>query len=71
MYITGLDILKTLDPPRMIKTHLPFQLVPPGFWENKCKVRDDIKVIQLRAKSSIELYCFKMKGTMQVTGVKG
>lgn len=28
-----------MDPPRMIKTHLPIHLVPPGFWENKCKVR--------------------------------
>ncbi|TMS21981.1 Sulfotransferase 1C1 [Larimichthys crocea] len=35
---SGLDLLKTRDPPRVIKTHLPFQLVPPGFWENKCKV---------------------------------
>lgn len=36
--ISGLDLLKTMAPPRFIKTHLPFQLVPPGFWENKCKV---------------------------------
>ncbi|XP_049445067.1 sulfotransferase 1 family member D1-like, partial [Epinephelus fuscoguttatus] len=35
---SGLDHLKNMDPPRIIKTHLPFQLVPPGFWENKCKV---------------------------------
>ncbi|XP_031149028.1 sulfotransferase 1C1-like [Sander lucioperca] len=34
---SGLDQLKEMDPPRIIKTHLPFQLVPPGFWENKCK----------------------------------
>ncbi|XP_031170789.1 sulfotransferase 1C2 isoform X1 [Sander lucioperca] len=34
---SGLDLLKEMDPPRIIKTHLPFQLVPPGFWENKCK----------------------------------
>lgn len=34
---SGLDLLKTMDPPRVIKTHLPFQLVPLGFWENKCK----------------------------------
>ncbi|KAF1390970.1 hypothetical protein PFLUV_G00063660 [Perca fluviatilis] len=33
----GLDLLKEMDPPRIIKTHLPFQLVPPGFWEKKCK----------------------------------
>lgn len=34
----GLDLLKKMDPPRVIKTHLPIQLVPTGFWENKCKV---------------------------------
>ncbi|XP_037610838.1 sulfotransferase 1C1-like isoform X1 [Sebastes umbrosus] len=34
---SGLDLLKTMDPPRIIKTHLPFHLVPPAFWENKCK----------------------------------
>lgn len=35
---SGLDLLNDMKPPRMIKTHLPFQLVPLGFWENKCKV---------------------------------
>uniref|UniRef100_A0A4W4DQL4 Sulfotransferase n=1 Tax=Electrophorus electricus TaxID=8005 RepID=A0A4W4DQL4_ELEEL len=35
----GLDLLKSMKPPRVIKTHLPVQLVPKGFWENKCKVR--------------------------------
>ncbi|KAJ3607785.1 hypothetical protein NHX12_024836 [Muraenolepis orangiensis] len=34
----GLDLLKVMPPPRVIKTHLPFQLVPEGFWKNKCKV---------------------------------
>ncbi|KAL0984495.1 hypothetical protein UPYG_G00142240 [Umbra pygmaea] len=34
---SGLSRLKNMDPPRVIKTHLPFQLVPKGFWENKCK----------------------------------
>ncbi|XP_036402355.1 sulfotransferase 1C1-like [Megalops cyprinoides] len=35
---SGLDLLNTMSPPRVIKTHLPIQLVPEGFWENKCKV---------------------------------
>ncbi|KAJ8414180.1 hypothetical protein AAFF_G00050500 [Aldrovandia affinis] len=35
---SGLDLLLTMSPPRVIKTHLPIQLVPEGFWENKCKV---------------------------------
>lgn len=34
---SGLEMLKNMDPPRLIKTHLPLHLVPPGFWENKCK----------------------------------
>ncbi|TRY58249.1 hypothetical protein DNTS_028667, partial [Danionella cerebrum] len=34
----GLDLLKQMNPPRVIKTHLPIQLVPEGFWKNKCKV---------------------------------
>ncbi|XP_035259944.1 sulfotransferase 1C1-like isoform X2 [Anguilla anguilla] len=35
---SGLDLLCKMSPPRLIKTHLPIQLVPEGFWENKCKV---------------------------------
>ncbi|XP_076857080.1 sulfotransferase 1B1-like [Brachyhypopomus gauderio] len=35
---SGLDLLKSMKPPRVIKTHLPIQLVPKGFWEHKCKV---------------------------------
>ncbi|XP_077358855.1 sulfotransferase 1C1-like [Festucalex cinctus] len=34
---SGLDQLKEMDPPRVIKTHLPLHMVPDGFWENKCK----------------------------------
>ncbi|KAL0984493.1 hypothetical protein UPYG_G00142200 [Umbra pygmaea] len=34
---SGLSLLKRMEPPRVIKTHLAFQLVPEGFWEKKCK----------------------------------
>ncbi|XP_054624766.1 sulfotransferase 1 family member D1-like [Dunckerocampus dactyliophorus] len=34
----GLELLKAMDPPRVIKTHLQFHLIPKGFWEKKCKV---------------------------------
>ncbi|CAB1440074.1 unnamed protein product [Pleuronectes platessa] len=34
---SGLELLSKMVPPRIIKTHLPFQLVPTGFWESKCK----------------------------------
>ncbi|XP_072522718.1 sulfotransferase 1C1-like [Salminus brasiliensis] len=35
---SGLDLLRNMRPPRFIKTHLPIQLVPEGFWRHKCKV---------------------------------
>lgn len=35
---SGLELLENMKPPRVIKTHLPIQLVPEGFWKNKCKV---------------------------------
>ncbi|XP_054619438.1 sulfotransferase 1B1-like [Dunckerocampus dactyliophorus] len=35
---SGLVLQKTMDPPRVIKTHLQFHLIPRSFWQNKCKV---------------------------------
>ncbi|XP_056305277.1 sulfotransferase 1B1-like [Danio aesculapii] len=34
----GITKLETMDPPRVVKTHLPIQLVPRSFWEAGCKV---------------------------------
>ncbi|XP_051928054.1 sulfotransferase 1 family member D1-like [Hippocampus zosterae] len=34
---SGIQLLEKMAPPRIIKTHLPIQLVPTGFWEKKCK----------------------------------
>ncbi|XP_039507552.1 sulfotransferase family 1, cytosolic sulfotransferase 5 isoform X1 [Pimephales promelas] len=34
----GITKLEVMDPPRVIKTHLPIQLVPCSFWEAGCKV---------------------------------
>uniref|UniRef100_A0A673M9E4 Sulfotransferase n=1 Tax=Sinocyclocheilus rhinocerous TaxID=307959 RepID=A0A673M9E4_9TELE len=31
-------LLEVMDPPRVIKTHLPIQLVPHSFWDAGCKV---------------------------------
>ncbi|XP_053328017.1 sulfotransferase 1B1-like [Spea bombifrons] len=35
---SGVDILEVTPPPRMIKTHLPYELVPKSFWDQNCKV---------------------------------
>lgn len=52
----GLDLLRQMKPPRVIKTHLPIQLVPKGFWENKCKVIIQLK--QLFKKNHLEFFFF-------------
>ncbi|XP_039620770.1 sulfotransferase 1C2-like [Polypterus senegalus] len=35
---TGLDLLEAMPSPRLVKTHLPFQLVPKSIWDKGCKV---------------------------------
>uniref|UniRef100_A0A8C1GKR8 Sulfotransferase n=1 Tax=Cyprinus carpio TaxID=7962 RepID=A0A8C1GKR8_CYPCA len=35
---SGITKLEVMDPPRVIKTHLPIQLVPRSFWDAGCKV---------------------------------
>ncbi|XP_069100109.1 sulfotransferase 1C1-like isoform X1 [Pleurodeles waltl] len=35
---SGLELAKAMSPPRIIKTHLPVQLVPLSFWKQDCKV---------------------------------
>ncbi|XP_053117515.1 sulfotransferase 1B1-like [Hemicordylus capensis] len=35
---SGVDKLLNAPSPRVIKTHLPFQLVPKSFWEKNCKM---------------------------------
>jgi len=36
--LSGITRLEQMAPPRVIKTHLPIQLVPNSFWEAGCKV---------------------------------
>lgn len=36
--LSGITQLEKMAPPRVIKTHLPIQLVPKTFWEAGCKV---------------------------------
>ncbi|XP_041094604.1 sulfotransferase 1C2 [Polyodon spathula] len=35
---SGVELLEQTPSPRVIKTHLPLQLVPQSFWEQRCKV---------------------------------
>ncbi|XP_053576077.1 sulfotransferase 1 family member D1 [Bombina bombina] len=35
---SGVEQLNAAPSPRLIKTHLPFQLMPESFWQNNCKV---------------------------------
>lgn len=35
----GLETLSQAPPPRLIKTHLPVELLPSSFWRQGCKVR--------------------------------
>ncbi|KAM4631670.1 sulfotransferase 1C2-like isoform 1-T7 [Discoglossus pictus] len=35
---SGLQLAEAMEPPRILKTHLPIQLLPPSFWEQDCKV---------------------------------
>nr|XP_028559454.1 sulfotransferase 1 family member D1-like isoform X1 [Podarcis muralis] len=36
--INGVEQLAEIPSPRLVKTHLPVQLVPESFWENGCKM---------------------------------
>ncbi|KAM6150627.1 sulfotransferase 1E1 [Erethizon dorsatum] len=36
--INGVKQLKEMNSPRIVKTHLPPQLLPASFWEKKCKM---------------------------------
>ncbi|MGH0120043.1 UNVERIFIED_CONTAM: hypothetical protein FKN15_064292 [Acipenser sinensis] len=35
---SGVSYLDKMSSPRVIKTHLPIQMVPQSFWDNNCKV---------------------------------
>ncbi|XP_068099950.1 sulfotransferase 1C2-like [Hyperolius riggenbachi] len=35
---SGLQLAESMKPPRILKTHLPVNLLPPSFWKQDCKV---------------------------------
>lgn len=39
IYFKGVEKAKAMPSPRILRTHLPIHLLPPSFWENNCKVR--------------------------------
>ncbi|KAF1584113.1 UNVERIFIED_CONTAM: Sulfotransferase 1 family member D1, partial [Eudyptes pachyrhynchus] len=34
----GVEMLNNMPSPRIVKTHLPVQLLPSSFWKNDCKI---------------------------------
>ncbi|KFO22778.1 Sulfotransferase 1A2 [Fukomys damarensis] len=37
-FSNGVEQLKNMSSPRLVKTHLPVQLLPSSFWKNDCKM---------------------------------
>lgn len=40
-HVTGLEQANAMPSPRTLKTHLPFQLLPPSFLEKNCQVKSN------------------------------
>uniref|UniRef100_A0A8C5PV15 Sulfotransferase n=1 Tax=Leptobrachium leishanense TaxID=445787 RepID=A0A8C5PV15_9ANUR len=52
---SGVEVLTKMPSPRLIKTHLPYQLVPTSFWNQNCKV---IYVARNAKDNAVSFYWF-------------
>ncbi|KAJ1125171.1 hypothetical protein NDU88_003607 [Pleurodeles waltl] len=59
---SGVDAVAKAPSPRVIKTHLPFQLVPKSFWEQNCKV---IYIARNPKDSVVSFYYFEQMFSLQ------
>ncbi|XP_018414630.1 PREDICTED: sulfotransferase 1C1-like [Nanorana parkeri] len=58
---SGVDVLNNTPSPRLVKTHLPSELVPKSFWEQKCKTI----YVARNAKDTLSYYFFDLMNKIQ------
>ncbi|XP_018414629.1 PREDICTED: sulfotransferase family cytosolic 1B member 1-like [Nanorana parkeri] len=62
LFFPGVDILNNTPSPRLVKTHLPYELVPKSFWEQKCKT---IYVARNAKDNAVSYYFFDLMNKCQ------
>ncbi|KAM8968524.1 sulfotransferase 1 family member D1-like [Sarcophilus harrisii] len=60
-YVNGIKQLEELKSPRLVKTHLPVELLPPSLWKNNCKM---IYVARNAKDVAVSYYYFHMMAKM-------
>ncbi|KAL6041700.1 hypothetical protein STEG23_009892 [Scotinomys teguina] len=60
--VSGVEHLKTTPSPRIIKTHLPTDLLPKSFWENNCKM---IYLARNAKDVAVSYYHFDLMNSVQ------